>query len=651
MPTDFTTYQSIPQAYVGNVSVQHTQPANRLPPNTMAVYYDEYLESFSYAAGSCTNIISTSRGEENLIQFYAQHSRNINIVPERGSRAYYAIVAEANQRGEDKAMTLAKPANEYSIVVSYNEEDNYYYTSTPNAYHAINTWRYDRLEKAYEAARNVKADCICQDYGKPWNIWPRKNSSAHRMLTERIDGNAISVKASFMEILNELNGSLSSASSEAEQQLNRIYKALCRRQSSNGGSPYGEVVINNLNRYIKSYTGVEYVFACYDDSANTRLVHPENSRRFYTGNFKEEGYRLYTKAYVKRIGKDCVKCSEAFKTSKLNLYINKYYCANCMDEMGLYRCSLCPSWHNEDEGCPSYHATPREHIYGYSTDVRKVIHKMYKVDADKKINGEYLRYGIELEVLPKNSVASKIAKYNCGSALYNYALLKSDSSLGREGFEIVTVPATLEFHRKTLWHDFFNKKAMEGLTAAQSVQSWNTSVCGIHVHVTRAALTEMQLSKLLVFYHEPYNSTFLSRIAGRKVGPDAEYCKAAKKKLRASVAKECGNHHGAITISHRNNGKTAEVRIFRGNSTYHGVMRSVEFVDATVKWCGQNSTDAVLDYKNFLDWFNQPTIKKQYPELRKHLIDLKYLKARLKEGAIPHPKMPLETVTPELKQA
>jgi hypothetical protein len=276
---------------------------------------------------------------------------------------------------------------------------------------------------------------------------------------------------------------------------------------------------------------------------------------------------------------------------------------------------------------------------------------MYSLPTDKKINGEFLRYGVELEVLPKTNVASKVAKYNCGRSLHNYALLKSDSSLGREGFEIVTVPATLEFHRTKLWHDFFNAAYLDGLTAAKSVQSWHTNVCGIHVHVTRAALTEMQLSKLLVFYHEPYNSTFLSRIAGRKVGPDAQYCKAAKKKLRAGIARECGGHHDAITISSRNHGKTAEVRIFRGNSTYHGVMRAIEFVDATVKWCGQNSSAAVLDYKNFLDWFNVPSIKKQYPELRKHLIDLKYLKARLKDGETPHPLATTDVVKPELKQA
>ena len=126
---------------------------------------------------------------------------------------------------------------------------------------------------------------------------------------------------------------------------------------------------------------------------------------------------------------------------------------------------------------------------------------MYSVPSDKKVNGEYLRYGVELEVLPKTSVASKVAKYNCGKSLHNFALLKSDSSLGSAGFEIVTVPATLEFHRKVLWNDFFKTPFSDGLTAAKSVQSWDTGVCGIHVHLTRAALTEMQLSKLLVFYH------------------------------------------------------------------------------------------------------------------------------------------------------
>ena len=56
-----------------------------------------------------------------------------------------------------------------------------------------------------------------------------------------------------------------------------------------------------------------------------------------------------------------------------------------------------------------------------------------------------------------------------------FALCKHDGSL-ENGFEIVTAPATLSVH-KDRWAKFCEKNY------ADSLSSWNTATCGMHVHV------------------------------------------------------------------------------------------------------------------------------------------------------------------------
>ena len=409
--------------------------------------------------------------------------------------------------------------------------------------------------------------------------------------------------------------------------------------------------------FIAKNKRVKLVTVIYSPDYST-LVTEDRVLRMYTGD-KGSPYVNVCQAYIKKYAETCKCCGEhynkdrvfTFKDQSRSLAAGKY-CTACLEEKGYIRChNRCGSvFHHVDEGCQVYTNSPYGYIYSYGKDVLHMIYKMFNTPADKKVNGEYLRYGVELEVLPRAEYSRDYAASLCDEALRGHAILKSDASLGSYGFEIVTSPATLSYHRSTLWDKFFNLKLDCGKTAASHVRSWDTHVCGIHVHMTRAALTDLQLSKMLVFYHDPINSSFLSRIAGRTVGIGAMYCQASKKKLGIHVKNQCSDHHSAITISNRNKGKTAEVRIFRGNATYHGVMRCIEFVDAVAAWCGQNSSNEnknELSYEKFLLWFNTPSVKSQYPELKKHLINLRYLTPRIKNDSFKH----LEVVDEQLRTA
>lgn len=295
------------------------------------------------------------------------------------------------------------------------------------------------------------------------------------------------------------------------------------------------------------------------------------------------------------------------------------------------------------------------HLYRYTDNVRNYIPQLFDVrrKATRKLKSKdkpraKLYFGVELEVVPKDNISQQQALQWVSTAMKEHALMKSDATLvhgGVPGFEIVTAPATLEYHREKLWNKLFEMKlpkTIEGhKRACELVKSWDTQCCGLHVHFTRAAVTDIQLAKLLVFYHDPKNARFLSSIAGRVVGPKAPYCNQDKKRLYfktdpkskkvvASTIMDCTGeqrHHEAVVISHRNSGKTVEVRIFKGNITKHGIMRAVEFVAATIEWCATNGVNE-LDKTKFLNWFDQPTNRSRFPELWKHLLSLRFLGTR-----------------------
>lgn len=513
----------------------------------------------------------------------------------------------------------------------------------------------DAYSKAIEFAK-----CVQRDYAIVQRVRPLYNSPEYETLKKaknlpRVDPNPSSIrdKAGIRAALLAIK---TSSSTEIVQQH---IQQLIKYKVWLGHGPYytptnRKIATTEVAKLISVFTKTRYATP-WD---NMDIIVPVSALKtvyLNTNGDSENNYKEaeVTNRYYTTSTRACGCCAKRFVGDGALKNVIKpngdeeLMCLDCLETRGYYRCNSCSgTYHNEESGCPTYNRMPASTIYNYSQDVRAAIPRMYHTDADIPKNGAslknatMLRYGVELEVLAKKcDLATCSGKV--GPSLTRHAIMKHDSSLRGEGFEIVTAPATLDYHRKHLWNKFFEPET-DGRSPASYTQSWDTGCCGIHVHITRAAMDKMQLSKLLVFYHEPENSVFLSKIAGRKIGPDAYYCKTAKKKLRAKIQRaadggiasarnltteSCEDHHEAITISRRNGGKTAEVRIFRGNSTRHGIMRCLDFVDATVKWCGANGCSE-LNYRRFLIWFNQPTVRSQYPDLWKQLIALGYLKTK-----------------------
>lgn len=361
----------------------------------------------------------------------------------------------------------------------------------------------------------------------------------------------------------------------------------------------------------------------------------------------------------------------------------------------LIHCRACRAYHPVGYACPSLHAlNERERQARYVTSVRSygdnvlsLIRGFLHLEREQD-TPTTLYFGVELEVITREygEKPYRASVKASGLALDKFAILKRDGSLDEYGYEIVTVPATLAYHRTVGWNKFFCEPDETGVIPASRVVSWKRPCCGLHVHMSKAAMTTLQLAKLLVFMHSDENAWFLTKIAGRPVGDGCHdrYYRQSKKGFGVSrdvnnkivpvvnTSTEyydrntsCSEHSSAATISTRNQGKTVEIRIFKGNVTKHGVIRALEFCAALVEWCGVASvrateykTDGATPFQkqmqkrgikvavgctnsvkfstpsavDFIKWFDNQDIRGRYPDLWRHMLNKNLLTTKHKLG-------------------
>lgn len=268
----------------------------------------------------------------------------------------------------------------------------------------------------------------------------------------------------------------------------------------------------------------------------------------------------------------------------------------------------------------------------------------------KSLKGEKtdLYLGMELEVFVKELAAPKAAGlaipgyYNIYADRHKeaaarvmklmdgHAILKPEHG---DGFEIVTLPATLNYHRNVLWGKFFDEAPdfLGGITSHATY--------GIHVHFSRKAIDDKSLARLLYFYHAPENSKFLTEIAGRLVGPKGCYNIATKKTLIEGNAGITLNEgmlkRGACGIRTNEAYKpTVEVRIFQSDPTKQHVMKCLEFTHSVVEWSKQAAhRESECSSGYYIQWFMSNEKHKYYPYLANCLIEKKFITGDVMEVA------------------
>jgi hypothetical protein len=237
-------------------------------------------------------------------------------------------------------------------------------------------------------------------------------------------------------------------------------------------------------------------------------------------------------------------------------------------------------------------------IHNYSTRVEQ----MLKFKATKvRPNTVYL--GCELEYETNNRNRAQLA---VGKLMHGHALMKSDGSI-RNGFEIVTCPATLDIHL-----DIF-KKFYDNIPPDLKIEK----NVGMHVHISRKPLSQLTLGKMTEFLNRPENKLFIGFIAGRI---DNQYARmdSGRNVTYAWRNKNGGDRYNALNLNNQN---TVEVRLFATPMNYKEFASRLQFVQALVDYCmpaqSNESLKKQTHYEAFMGWLSNR--KRMFPELSYHL--------------------------------
>ena len=280
----------------------------------------------------------------------------------------------------------------------------------------------------------------------------------------------------------------------------------------------------------------------------------------------------------------------------------------------------------------TFYAGTRNNSTIEEEEVRK-----FGVEAETEI----YRRGAEKEGLNRYRLAKNVIE-TLGK---DFVIVKEDGTLtanehygkktGYAGFEVVTAPADLETHRKR-WAKLVQCK---GYAHFRAWDEYDT--CGFHVHVSREALTYLQIGRILMFINHKANAKFIHKVAGR--GSD-RFCRYIPKEPsdkthpasdvlypeQRVISKEEEDRRNrsrrvAVNLSNPN---TIEFRIFRGTMNPRHIIRNLEFVDAVCDFCypGNYSISDMANYNKFIAFVNGH--KKKWPLFAEWLANQKFIEIR-----------------------
>jgi hypothetical protein len=223
-----------------------------------------------------------------------------------------------------------------------------------------------------------------------------------------------------------------------------------------------------------------------------------------------------------------------------------------------------------------------------------------------KLHNRY--FGVELEVeVAKGDRIDSVTEVNAVANLDEngkFCWFETDGSLSN-GYEIITQPMGLDQHEK------FWEWLKTDLT--KPLLSHKTTTCGLHIHVSRKGLSKLQLSKMISFVNHPDNEEFITALARRYA---QNYARIGQKKI-STAWKSQQSRYDAINMEPR---QTVEFRLFRGTLKYEAVMASIQFVNALVAYChDQSGYGFDLSTSSFLKFLDKKEIQKDTKYLRQYI--------------------------------
>ena len=338
-----------------------------------------------------------------------------------------------------------------------------------------------------------------------------------------------------------------------------------------------------LGNDVTEIDGDYYCDSCHDDKFS-QCYHC--NEWVNSGDTQEHNYRTYCKSCFNDYFTYCDECQEYDNYDDVS-YLENYeidVCGECRQNNFTW-CQIHDRYERDEDRCSDDDD---------DEDSSSIHDHSYKPKPQFHGTGP-LFLGFELEVENcGDSNSSEVAK-SLSDVLPVYC--KHDSSLNN-GFEIVSHPLTFEFIKELNLTPIF-KLAHDGF------KSYDTTTCGMHVHLSAKAFTTLHLYKFMKFMFE--NPTFVYKISQRKSQANLKQwasLDAEGKSIAYDVKTKSNGKRNRYSAVNLNNHSTVEIRIFKGSLKKTSFRKNIEFCHALYAYTKDISIQAV-SVQGFIEFVNQ----------------------------------------------
>lgn len=276
-------------------------------------------------------------------------------------------------------------------------------------------------------------------------------------------------------------------------------------------------------------------------------------------------------------------------------------------------CDTIYQYEDSTDGCCEPELPSCVNNYSY-TPVYRFFNTFHgESDSTYRAKEDVLYMGIELEVAKMRQVAQQFSdELNTEESIFLY--MKEDGSIGYDGVELVTMPATLDAFRKIFPFDCLDRARGRG------ARSYAYESCGFHIHVSRSAFTATHMWKFIKF--QLNNPILCQQVAQRMDSSYAtwHYERDEVTSLPDYVKGKRSNGRRYLAINFQNRA-TVELRYFKGNILKGAILKNVEFVQSLYDYTKllnvRNVMAGGLTEANYMEWLKD--VATDYPNLWDYL--------------------------------
>lgn len=369
---------------------------------------------------------------------------------------------------------------------------------------------------------------------------------------------------------------------------------------------------------------------CWEDDRNT--VYTRNGRYGWE-------YENWCESCRDNYATQCDDCEEWYSDEYDHCqYLNgidRNICDDCID--GYAQCAGCGDWHETEDMYFSHDGTPYCE-YCWDEDSDEILsyhnypsdHHWYRLNCSAENDRhKYLQFGVELELCEGGENGANAVEIKEAFNMHDKydVVCMSDGSLDN-GFEIISQPATLQYHLK----DFGWQNAMK---TAQSLGyvSHNGGKAGLHVHVDRqyfdGAFEDPEVSFIILTQN---NLDWLKKFSRRKnwnycefqnadgitFTPDSFKTEGENSSLKyiGRVRSRNQGHHVAMNYAGYS---TIEFRFFRGTLKFQTFAASLQLVEMMCYAAKHLRKEQLCNVD--LKWFKRFATRKNYTEFNAYLAE------------------------------